>query len=189
MNTMISIILASTSPRRRALLKEAGVLFEAVGPLFEETPTGLSTKEESLFFAEQKARSVASLYPNALILAADTLIDCNGIKMGKPSSEEDAFQMLKTLSGKTHQLYTAVVLLNTKTGEIKKHLEEVRVTFKPLSEKAIADYVASGESMGKAGAYAIQEGGKHLIKKVEGDIQAVIGLPLGPILLWLQNPL
>lgn len=179
------IILASTSPRRRELLETLKIPFEVIAPRFEETPTDLAAADEALHFAEQKAKSVAALCPDALVIASDTLIDCEGVKMGKPRDQKEASQMLVQLSGKTHNLYTAVVLLDTKTDVFKKHVEKVLVTFKPLTRKVIENYVATGEPLGKAGAYAIQEKGQTLVEKIEGDIQAVIGLPLGVVREWM----
>ena len=179
------IILASTSPRRQELLATLKIPFEVVAPRFEEVITNRAAADEALYFAEQKAKSVAALYPDALVIGSDTLIDCDGIKMGKPCDANEAVQMLTQLSGKTHDLYTAVVLLDTKTGVFKKHIEKVLVTFKPLTQKTIADYGATGEPLGKAGAYAVQEKGRALVEKVEGDMQSVIGLPLGVVKRWL----
>lgn len=180
------LVLASTSPRRRELLKSLGIVFQTVVPPFEEKPTPLPAGEEALYFAEQKARSVADKCPNSLVLASDTLIECEGEKLGKPKDKSDAKRMLRLLSGKMHRLYTALVFFDTRDGSFKKHLETVFVTFKPLTPEQIENYVASGEPMGKAGAYAIQEKGNELVQKVEGDINAVVGLPLKPIKEWLH---
>ena len=180
------LYLASISPRRKELLQKLGIPFHMIAPTFEETPTHLSAKEESLYFAEQKARSVAVRCPHALIIGSDTLIECDGKKLGKPVDEADALQMLQCLSGKTHRLYTAGVLLNTQNGTIQKAVEEVRVTFKECSSQVLQNYVATGEPMGKAGAYAVQGAGKELIKKIEGDADAVIGLPVGVLERWMK---
>lgn len=181
------IYLASTSPRRQALLKTLNISFEVVPPRFIEVPTDLPAAKEALYCAEQKAKSVETLCPDALVIASDTLIDCEGIKMGKPHDTKEAMQMLAQLSGKTHTLYTAVVLLDTKNGTFKKHLEKVLVTFKPLTQKIIKDYVATGEPLDKAGAYAIQEKGQALVAKVEGELEAVIGFPLRMVKGWLGS--
>ena len=181
----MKLYLASTSPRRRELLKSLNISFEVIAPNFEEQPTGLSPDEEVLHFAEAKALSVEAQCPESLVLGSDTLITIEGIILGKPIDEADAVKMLQKLSTKTHILYTAVVLLNTKDKSLKKHLEEVKVTFRTLSEKEIKDYVVTGEPMDKAGAYAIQGGAKDFVTKVEGDLEAVIGLPLEPIRNWL----
>ena len=122
-----------------------------------------------------------------MILASDTLIECDGKKLGKPKDLEDAARILKKLSAKTHRLYTAVVLLDSKKDRMKKHLEEVRVTFRLLSDQEIRDYVATGEPLGKAGAYAIQGNARTFITKIKGDEQAAIGLPLTPIRQWFSK--
>lgn len=180
-------VLASTSPRRRELLATLNIPFGIIEPLFEERPTGRSAKEEALYFAEQKALSVAAACPDSLVLASDTLIEYDGAIFGKPIDAEDARRMLKRLSGKTHRLFTAVVLLNTAKGEMQKHVERVEVAFRPLSAQDIAEYVATGESLGKAGAYAAQGEGKRLIHNIRGDINAVVGLPLDCIKNWLKK--
>lgn len=182
----MQLILASTSPRRRELLATLGIPFDVVAPRFEESTTTLSAAQEALHFAEQKARSVATDHPRALILASDTLVACEERKLGKPRDEREAKEMLRLLSGKAHDLYTAVVLLDSVTGEEKKHVEKAVVSFYSLTEEQIEDYVATGEPMGKAGAYAVQGIGKSLVANVEGDINAVIGLPLESIKRWLK---
>lgn len=181
----MKLVLASTSPRRKELLNSLGLPFETAVPSFQERPTSLPAPEEALYFAEQKARSVEKLYPGSWIIAADTLIDCGGVKLGKPLHQEAAVGMLRKLSGRTHQLFTAVVFLDTKSGRIKRHLEKAEVTFRKLSMKEIRDYVATGEPFGKAGGYAVQGEGRRLIVKVAGDEEAVIGLPLKPLRGWL----
>ena len=180
----MKIYLASTSERRKELLRSIGLSFETILPPFEESPTPLSAPDEALFFAEQKVRSVEKKCPNAWIVGSDTLIECQGKKLGKPKDKKDAAQMLTLLSGKTHNLFTAVVALNTANQTLKKHLEKVLVTFEPLTQKMIDDYIATEEPFGKAGAYAVQGKGSKLIEKVDGDIEAVIGLPTTPIIQW-----
>ena len=184
----MKLYLASTSPRRRNLLNTLGILFEVVTPRFEECPTELPPGEEADFFAEQKARSVADLCPNAWVIGCDTLISSEGEKLGKPSDDKEAFAILSKLSGKRHQVMTAIVLLNTSDSSLCRHLEVASVTFRPLTEKEIRDYIATGEPIGKAGAYAVQgKAGRQLIEKVEGDEEAVIGLPLKVIRGWLKK--
>jgi septum formation protein len=181
----VKIYLASRSPQRKRLLETLGISFEVISPRFEEKPTDRPAAEESLYFAEEKARSVAPLCPESLIIGSDTLIDCEGQKIGKPAGDGDAYDILRKLSGREHRLYTAVVLLNTKEQTLKSHLEEVRVVFRPLSEKEIRDYIATGEPIGKAGGYAVQGEGRKLIREIDGDENAVVGLPLGPLKKWL----
>lgn len=179
----LKLILASTSPRRRELLSALNIPFEVVAPTFIETPTDLTPEEEALYFAEQKARSVASHHPDCLILGSDTLIVCEGQKLGKPKDRQDAKAILLKLSGRGHGVLTAVVLLDSQG--IKKHLERATVTFRHLSNREIEDYIATGESLDKAGAYAIQGEGRKLISKIEGERDAIVGLPIQVIREWL----
>lgn len=183
----MKLILASTSPRRRELLQELNIPFEIVAPRFEEHATKLPPREEALLFAREKAQSVVADHPKSLILASDTLVALNGIKLGKPTDPADAERMLNLLSGRKHFIYTAVALLNTDSGETREHVEEVTVRFRPLNADEIAAYIATGEPFDKAGAYAIQGGAKDFVTHVDGDLNAVIGLPLAPLQKWLTN--
>lgn len=180
----MELILVSTSPRRKDLLEKYGIPFRVTPPNFEETPTSLGPVEECLFFAEQKAKSILDKHPHAFLLSSDTLIACDGRKLGKPMDAEDAVRILKTLSGKTHEVHTAVCLIGG--GQERRHVETARVTFRPMTEEEIRDYVATGEPMGKAGAYAVQGRARGLfITNVEGDEEAVIGLPVALVKRWL----
>lgn len=180
-----SLYLASTSPRRRDLLSRLGVSFQIIAPAYEETSTSRPPREECLLFAEEKAKSVRAQCPKAWILGADTLIESEGRALGKPKDDEDAVAILKSLMGKSHEVHTAVVLLDTETGETRRHVETARVTFKRISEEEIRAYVATGESRGKAGAYAVQGRARSLfIENVEGDEEAVIGLPVALVKRW-----
>lgn len=181
----MKLVLASTSPRRRDLLQTLRIPFEVIPPTFKETATDLSPSEEVLYFAERKARSVRVKCPGALILAGDTLIDCDGEKIGKPRHEREAEEILKKLAGKRHRVLTAVVLLDTRDGSLRKHLEEVEVTFRPMSESEIRNYIATGESFGKAGGYAIQGRARAFITNIQGEEEAAIGLPLRVTREWL----
>lgn len=181
----MKLILASRSPRRCELLARLEIPFEVMEPRFEERPTLLPAGEEALHFAEQKARSVAGLCPDSWVIGADTLIGCEGQKIGKPATDEQARKMIQMLSGKKHQVFTAVILLDTGDGSLKRHLEKVTVTFRKLSEREIDNYVATGEPIAKAGGYAIQGKGRGLIAEVAGDEEAVIGLPLKILREWL----
>lgn len=182
----MKLILASTSPRRRELLQRLNIAFEIVEPGFIEVETGLAPKKETLYLAEKKALSVAPDHPNTLILASDTLVVLDEKKLGKPQNSDDACHMLQSLANKKHEVYTAVVLLNTQDHSLKKHVEIASVTFRQLSDQEITDYVATGEPLDKAGAYAVQGGAKKFVTKVDGDLDAVIGLPLEPIRRWLK---
>lgn len=182
----MKIYLASTSPRRAVLLGRLGLSFEVIEPRFVEKATPRPARDEALYFAEQKALSVRTLCPDSLVIAADTLIELDGLKIGKPSTPSQARAILQKLSGQRHLIFSAVVLLNTATGEMKSHLSESSVTFRDLSQGEIRDYVASGEPIGKAGAYAIQGGAKKFVLKMEGDLDSIVGLPVSKIKEWLN---
>jgi septum formation protein len=182
------LFLASTSPRRRDLLSRLGVAFQIVEPFYEEEPTSLPPREECLLFAEEKARSVLPRCAGGWILGADTLIESDGKAVGKPSDDEDAVRILKNLMGKTHEVHTAVVLLDADTGKALRHVETARVAFRKSSDEEIRAYVATGEPRGKAGAYAVQGRARSLfIENVEGDEEAVIGLPVAFVKNWLAE--
>ncbi len=185
---MKRLILASTSPRRRELLDRLGLPFEVVTPCYEEKPTSLSARDECLYHAEQKALSVTSLYPTDIILGCDTLVACDGEKIGKPSDASHARAILKKLSGREHSVLSGIVLIEP-GKKIRKHVEEVRVVFHALSSEKIDRYVATGESLDKAGAYAVQGEGRALIASLEGEEAAAVGLPLNTLKEWFRSPL
>lgn len=181
-----TLYLASTSPRRRDLLSRLPVPFRVVAPLYDEKATGLPPPQEALFFAEEKAKSVREICAGGLILGADTLIELEGRALGKPKDDEEAFAILKSLMGKTHAVHTAVALLDAETGTLRRHVETAKVSFRALSDEEIRAYVSTGEPRGKAGAYAVQGRARALfIEKVEGDEEAVIGLPVALVKRWL----
>ncbi|HSA60194.1 MAG TPA: Maf family protein [bacterium] len=188
-----SFYLASTSPRRKDLLSRLKIPFVVVAPPFEETPTSLPPRDECLLFAEGKAKSAGEVLRKTVgegwVLAADTLISCEGEILGKPRDAEDAFRILKRLAGRTHEVHTAVALLDLKTQRIRRHdVETARVTFRPMSEGEIRAYVDTGEPLGKAGAYAVQGAARRLfIENIEGDEEAVIGLPVALVAKWLKE--
>jgi len=187
--TIPSLALASTSPRRREILARLGLPFEAVAPLFEEVAVdGRSARDEAMRFAEAKARSLSDRFPRHIIIGGDTLIDCEGEKIGKPRDADDARRILRRLSGRTHTVWTAVAIVDT-TGPTTATVtaEGAQVTMKPVGDIEIARYVATGEPLDKAGAYAIQGGAASWIEKCEGDMLAVIGLLLAPITAYLET--
>ena len=178
-------MLASTSPRRKTLLETLGRPFTVIPPTFEENSSSLAAAEEALHFATLKAQSVAAACHGGLVIGADTLIDLDGVKIGKPRDAKDARDILTRLSGRAHTVITAVVLLNTITGTLQSYIGRTTVTFRTLNSDEINTYVATGEPMGKAGAYAIQENGRRFVTSIDGDEEVVIGLPLAPLRLWL----
>ena len=182
------IILASTSPRRRDILALLGIPFEVRQPDFRETTReDLTPEAEALELALGKARSVASSEPDALVVGGDTLIALGHEKIGKPGDSDDAAFILRRLSGRTHRILTGMAIVNRATGREFTHLERVEVRMRHSTDAEIADYVARGESMDKAGAYSIQGEGHRLIEGFRGDYLAAVGLPLRPIARYLRS--
>lgn len=182
------LILASTSPRRHELLTLLGVLFEVVSPPFiEQVKPHLSADAQAMEFAAGKARSCQSSCPDALILGSDTLINLGSEVMGKPADLAEAEGMLRRLAGQKHRIVTAVALAGPEPDRCEVRVAEVLVTMKPLNEAALAAYLQTGDSLGKAGAYSIQGGGVAFIERIEGDYTAAVGLPLRLVADMLQQ--
>lgn len=171
------IILASASPRRKELLAGLGLEFEVIpakGP--EHTPEHGDAAKTVMELSAAKARELAQRYPEAIVIGADTVVEKDGDILGKPADEAEAAAMLKKLSGAAHRVFTGVTVARGET--ILSRAEETAVHFRPLTEEEIAAYVASGEPMDKAGAYAIQGLASLFIRGIEGDYFNVVGLPL-----------
>lgn len=177
---MMKLILASSSPRRAEVLADAGFAFEAVAAGVDESRCEGELAEAYVRrLAEVKARAVAArISPPAIVIAADTVVVMNGEVLGKPASAEDAGRMLRRLSGRSHQVLTGLAVLKIPGGAARVEIETTQVTFAPLTETEIVAYVASGEPLGKAGAYAIQGRGGRFVARVEGCYFNVVGLPL-----------
>ena len=174
-------ILASASPRRKELLEQIGVKFNILPATGEEAITKLPG-EVVMELAKQKAEEVAKTAgADALVLGADTVVAYEGKILGKPKDEADALRMLTILSGKEHEVYTGVALIDNRDQSMENFFERTKVTMYPVSEEEIRDYIAGGEPMDKAGAYAIQGLGAKFIQKIEGDYNNVVGLPIGRI--------
>ena len=173
---MEKLILASCSPRRCELLTCAGIPFDAVTPDVDESCT-LPAEDAVAVLSARKAKAVAGMRPGFRVLAADTLVDVDGKPLGKPVSREDAVNMLRTLSGRTHHVFTGVTVLSP-SGELFTETDCSNVTFCEIPEEEIASYVLSGEPMDKAGAYALQGRASLWITRLEGSYSSVIGLPL-----------
>ena len=177
---MAELILASGSPRRRELLETAGLEFRVVIADVEEIiPQGTAPEEAVTALALRKAQAVAKDYPECTVIGADTVVVHRGMILGKPKSEEDAFEMLKTLSGDTHTVCTGVAMINE--DKIKNFCEVTEVEFHCLTEDEIRSYVKTGEPMDKAGAYGIQGRGCVLVKRINGDYFNVVGLPVSKV--------
>lgn len=180
------IILASTSPRRKELLRKTGLVFDVVGSDYEED---MSLEIPALSLAEHlargKAEAVAKRFSDALIISADTFISYEGKIVGKPHTKERAKEMLCEFSGKTHSVITGFCVIDS--DKIVTRSVETKVIFRTLDEKEIDEYIATGEPLDKAGAYAIQGYGGKLIEKIEGDYSNVVGLPIEELLRTLRS--
>ena len=175
----MQLVLASSSPRRRELLALLGLSFEVCPSAFHEHLTvGMSPLEQVRCFAREKARSVALVRPRALVLGCDTVIDLEGQLLGKPAGLEDARAMLARLAGRSHHVHTAVALCARERNIESVEVATTEVRMKADLGQAYERYLASEESLGKAGAYAIQGLGGDLVERIAGDYTAVVGLPL-----------
>jgi septum formation protein len=170
------LLLASTSPQRKAILEQLHIPFDVVPPRYEEaTPEIADAVEVVRDHARAKAESVADEGDDRPVLAVDTAVVLQGLIFGKPADAAEAEQMLEELSGKTHVVVSGLCLL-TPGWEVVEH-EATRVTFRELTPRDLAAYVASTEWEGRAGAYAIQGRGAALVRGIEGDYLNVVGLP------------
>lgn len=183
------MILASRSPRRRELLSRCGVEFSVHDARVEELQPGCGVPLRELPAANAmlKARAVSEAFPDELVLAADTMVICNDSAFGKPADEAEAMEMLRSLSGRVHEVITAVVLMGKSSGYRKVWSEVTRVRFKELSTDDIRKYISLVDVYDKAGAYAIQEHGDMLVEAIDGEIENVIGLPLEKLQDFLKN--
>ena len=184
---MKKIILASTSPRRKQILDMMGVKYEAVSPNYEEDNSiNLSPKETVMLFAREKAKSVAQKN-NGIVIGSDCIISFNDKKIGKPKDKEDAFNTLKMLSGKTHQVITGVALIDTETGNEIKDFEVTDVKFKDLTDEEIKKYIETGELLDRSGSYAIQGYASVFVEKINGCYYNVMGLPVNKVFSGLKK--
>ena len=173
----LPFILASNSPRRRALLTEAGYEFEVVVPAMNELAAApLSLRELTLANATRKAMAVAQIHPGSVVLAADTLVAVEGEIMGKPRDLNHARMILRRLSGRTHDVCTAVCIVGPRARISFAEISQVR--FRKLTEGAITKYFKFVNPVDKAGAYAAQGAGRSIIAAVKGSVTNVIGLPM-----------
>lgn len=180
---MKKIVLASASPRREELLKQLGISFTIYPSPWEETrPQSLNPRDYVYHMAYQKAKKVAYLVEDALVIGADTMIYHQGHMIGKPKTQEEAFSILSSLSAEKHQVFTAFVILDTSSLQEESFIQETQVYFRPLKVEEIKEYIHTGEPFDKAGAYAIQGRGAAFISKIEGCFYGVVGLPLGALI-------
>lgn len=173
------LILASTSPRRRELLALLGIPFDVKSPSFEERLiAGRPVVEQAQAFAQGKAQSIARQELEAIVLGSDTVIELDHDVIGKPADLREARAMLRRLAGRNHRVHTAVALVCSVRAIDTIALSTTVVRMKPFDELTHERYLATGESLGKAGAYSIQGEGGDLIDSIDGDFPTVVGLPL-----------
>lgn len=174
---MHALILASASPRRRELLTNMGIPFTIHPSDADETVSG-APEEMVRTLALRKAAQVAQAVGAGWIVGADTLVALDGRALGKPADADDAVHMLKALSGRAHDVFTGVCLMDAATGKRDLRVVGTKVFFRPLIEEEIRAYVATGEPMDKAGAYGAQGRGAVFVRGIDGDFFNVMGLPL-----------
>ena len=191
------LVLASASPRRQELLRNAGIPFTVQPADIDETPqAGESPRACAERLAREKAMSIFQRRPQDLVLGADTIVVVDENILGKPGDSADAARMLRLLSGRTHQVITGVSLMGGKprtenqesrTAPQTTRSETTLVTMCDLSDAEISDYIATGEPMDKAGAYAIQGFAARWIPRIEGDYSNVVGLPIALVHQMLRE--
>jgi len=173
------LILASASPRRSEILTAMGLKFEAAASNIAEKPTeGLSPEDQAVAHARAKAETVIKIFTSGTIIAADTIVALGNEILGKPTSQEEAVEMLQKLRGKTHHVITAVAVIDTATGETIADYRTTQVSMRNYSDQEIEDYVKSGRPLDKAGAYGIQDKSFTPVAKVKGCYLNVVGLPV-----------
>ena len=179
-------ILASQSPRRRELLSMLGLEFEIITADIDETMDPDTPVDQAVAeICRKKAEAVGSHHPGRLIVAADTIVVVDGQRLGKPHSEAEAVAMLRTLSGRSHTVMTGFCLWQD--GRYETHVERTNLRFRPLSDREIRAYVATGSPMDKAGAYGIQDQAAIFVEALEGDYYNVMGLPLCSLTTCLRK--
>lgn len=187
----MKIILASNSPRRRDLMSKAGLEFKVIPAECEEhVAPGAAPADTVTSLARQKAKWVAenkaSEYKDALVIGADTVVAVGDTILGKPRDKEDAFSMLKALSGREHCVYTGVALLSLDQKINESFVSCTKVKFYDLTDREIEEYINTGEPFDKAGAYGIQGKGGLLVEGISGDYNNVVGLPVAELVRKLS---
>jgi len=181
-------VLASSSPRRAALLSESGFEFEIASPgVAEKSGAILTLREVTLWNAMKKGTAVAQLRPDAVVLAADTLVSLENEIIGKPADLCEAAQILQRLSGRTHEVCSAVAIYHRTRCKSAVFHESSYVRFKRLSNQMIRTYLTKVDTLDKAGAYAAQRSGPEIIAKIEGSFTNVVGLPMEKTVAELAN--
>ena len=182
----MSVILASQSPRRRELLSRIFSNFSICpADVDESIPETMKPKQAVAMLSQRKAQAVSAQHPDALVIAADTIVVCDDVILGKPADQADAVNMLHQLSGRTHQVMTAVCI--REDGQELTEVSVTDVTFRPLRDGEAERYAAGGEPMDKAGAYGIQGQGGLFVSHIAGDYYGVMGLPICLLSEMLQQ--
>ncbi|MGH7684056.1 MAG: Maf family protein [Vulcanimicrobiaceae bacterium] len=181
-----SLVLASQSPRRSELLASLGVNVDvAVSEYQEVDEPGRTPLELARMHARGKLLDVRRRFPERLVVAGDTVVDVDGASLGKPQDQADAARMLRVLSGRGHRVHTAIAVADG--NDVIERTATTEVRFWPLSDEEIAEYVATGDSMDKAGAYGIQGRGAVLVERIDGDFYTVMGFPIGLFVRTLRE--
>lgn len=186
----LPVILASGSPRRREILEQVGIDHTVMVSEIDERITKSTPEQVVMELATQKSEDVASKVTEGVVIGADTVVAFDGNILGKPKSEEDAFLMLKTLSGCTHSVFTGVCMILKKDGAtVDKSIfyEETKVTMCEMMKEEIEDYIAGKEPMDKAGAYGIQGEAGMFIERIDGDYYNVVGLPIAKVVQEMKQ--
>jgi len=182
----VRVILASSSPRRRDLMAMLGIAHEVMpAEIDERYLPGEPPIAHAERLAREKCAVIAARVPEAVVIAADTIVVIDDLVLGKPQDDGEAASMLRRLAGRTHTVFTAVAV--SRAGNIESGVEAVTVTFRPLDEEAIRAYVATREPADKAGAYGIQGYGAAIVERIDGDYFAVMGLAIGRMLVLLRR--
>ena len=171
------LILASGSPRRRELLAQMGYTFEICAPDVDENVQG-HVRDIVHTLAIRKARAAAERYRDGVIIASDTLVSLDGAPLGKPADAAEAHRMLAALSGREHEVFSGVCVLDAATGREEACVARTGVTFRDLTSGEIDAYIQTGEPMDKAGAYAIQGGASRFVEAFDGEFENVVGFPV-----------
>ena len=182
------IILASASPRRKEILEKTGLQFIVdAGDYEEDLSLRMPARRLARYLSCEKAKAVAEKYKNAIIIAADTIISLDDKVFGKPHTDSEAIKMLNILNGKAHDVITAFTIIDTGERQRMSRSVVTKVYFRKMTMREIEEYVRTGEPLDKAGAYAIQGLGAAIVKKIEGDYNNVVGLPISALMKVLRK--
>lgn len=185
---MRNLILASTSPRRKEIFEKTKLPFTIVSSNYEEDMTlELPPHELVQYLSEQKAASVMKDHPDSVIIGADSFVIFGDTILSKPHTPEKARDMLQLLRGKQHEIISGVAIIDTASGKKVSFYQKTKIFMKDYSDQTIDAYIATGEPLDRAGAYALQELGALLIEKIDGDFFSAVGLPLGLLCEHLKD--